>query len=179
MFSFVRGAANFDPSTATDRYRDIAVDAQYQYITDPHTFTAQATYINERQSYNASYAAVKETGAGIGAGPTPENPSDTLKTFKLKGTYYRDRKYGGTLAYFSTTGSADGGLYGTDAGGNARMPDSKGYIIELDYLPTQNIRLMLQYTGYNKYAGASDNYDGAGRSASDNNTLYILAWLSY
>jgi hypothetical protein len=174
-----RYPSNFDTSTATDRYRDIAVDAQYQYITDPHTFTAQATYINERQSYNASYAAVQETGAGIGAGPTPENLTNTLKTFKLKGTYYLDRKYGGTLAHFYTTGSADGGLYGTDADGNARTPNSNGYIIELDYLPTQNVRLMLQYTAYNKFDGAKTNYDGSGRNARDNNTLFFNVWVAY
>ena len=174
-----RYPSNFDTSTATDRYRDIAVDAQYQYITDPHTFTAQATYIEEKQSYNASYAAVQDTGAGIGAGPTPENPSDSLKTFKVKGTYYYDRKYGGTLAYFSTTGSADAGLYGTDADGNARNPDSNGYIIELDYLPIQNLRLMLQYTGYNKFDGAKNNYDGNGRNAGDNNTLFFNIWVAF
>jgi hypothetical protein len=174
-----RYPSNFDTSTATDRYRDIAVDAQYQYITDPHTFTAQATYINEKQSYNASYAAVQETGAGIGAGPMPENPTDTLKTFKLKGTYYHDRKYGGTLGYFSTTGSADAGLYGTDAEGNARTPNSSGYIAELDYLPTQHVRLMLQYTGYAKFDGAKTNYDGNGRNASDNNTLFFNVWVAF
>src|SRR6202162_1301782 len=155
-----RYPSNFDTSTATDRYRDIAVDAQYQYITDPHTFTAQATYIDERQSYNASYAAMQETGEGIGAGPTPENPTDTLRTFKAKATYYHDRKYGGSLGYFSTMGTADAGLYGTDADGNARKPDNRGYIIELDYLPIQNVRLMFQYTAYNKFNGASINYDG-------------------
>ncbi len=174
-----RYPSNFDTSTATDRYRDIAVDAQYQYITDPHTFTAQVTYIDERQSYNASNAAVQETGAGIGAGPAPENLNDTLRTFKLKGTYYHDRKYGGTLAYFSTTGSTDGGLYGTDADGNARPPDSKGYIIELDYLPIQNVRLMLQYTGYTKFDGAKDNYDGNGRNAGDNNTAFFNVWVAF
>jgi hypothetical protein len=174
-----RYPSNLDTSTATDRYRDVAVDAQYQYITDPHTFTAQATYIDEKQSYNASYPAVQETGAGIGAGPTPDNPTDTLKTFKLKGTYYFDRKYGGTLAYFSTTGSADAGLYGTDADGNARTPNSNGYIIELDYLPIQNVRLMLQYTAYNKFDGAKNNYDGSGRNASDNNTLFLNLWVAF
>jgi len=174
-----RYPSNLDTSTATDRYRDVAVDAQYQYITDPHTFTAQATYIDERQSYNASYAAVQETGAGIGAGPTPDNPTDTLKTFKLKGTYYFDRKYGGTLAYFSTTGSADAGLYGSDADGNARTPNSNGYILELDYLPIQNVRLMLQYTAYNKFDGAKNNYDGNGRNANDNNTLFLNLWVAF
>jgi len=174
-----RYPSNFDTSTATDRYRDIAVDAQYQYITDPHTFTAQATYIDEKQSYNASYAAVQETGAGIGAGPTPDNPTDSLKTFKVKGTYYYDRKYGGTLAYFSTTGSADAGLYGADADGNARSPNSNGYIMELDYLPIQNLRLMLQYTAYNKFNGSKNNYDGNGRNASDNNTLFFNVWVAF
>jgi hypothetical protein len=116
---------------------------------------------------------------GIGAGPTPDNPNDTLKTFKIKGTYYHDRKYGGTLAYFSTTGSADAGLYGTNAAGNANTPNSAGYIAELDYLPIQNVRLMLQYTGYNKFDGAKSNYDGNGRNASDNNTLFFNIWVAF
>jgi hypothetical protein len=174
-----RYPSNFDTSTPTDRFRDIAVDAQYQYITDPHTFTTQATYIHEKQSYNASFPVTEDTGAGIGAGPTPANPTDTLRTFKAKATYYHDRKYGGSLGYFSTTGTADAGLYGTDADGNARKPDSTGYIIELDYLPIQNVRLMLQYTGYNKFNGASTNYDGNGRNARDNNTLFFNLWAAF
>jgi hypothetical protein len=174
-----RYPSNFDTSTPTDRFRDIAVDAQYQYITDPHTFTAQATFIHEKQSYNASFPVTLETGAGIGAGPTPANPTDTLRTFKAKATYYHDRKYGGSLGYFSTTGTADSGLYGADADGNARKPDNSGYIIELDYLPIQNIRLMLQYTGYNKFNGSSTNYDGNGRNARDNNTLFFNVWAAF
>jgi hypothetical protein len=174
-----RYPSNFDTSTPTDRFRDVAVDAQYQYITDPHSFTAQATYIRERQSYNASFPVTAETGAGIGAGPTPANATDTLRTFKAKATYYRDRKYGGTLAYFSTTGSSDSGLYGTDSDGNALRPDSNGYIFELDYLPIQNVRLMLQYTAYNKFNGAATNYDGNGRNARDNNTLFFNIWAAF
>jgi hypothetical protein len=174
-----RYPSNLDTSTPTDRFRDIAVDAQYQYITDPHTFTAQVTYIDEKQSYNASFPATAETGAGIGAGPTPANPTDKLHTFKAKATYYRDRKYGGTLAFFSTAGSADSGLYGTDSNGNAIKPDSRGYIAELDYLPIQNVRLMLQYTAYNKFNGASTNYDGNGRNARDNNTLFFNVWAAF
>lgn len=174
-----RFPSNLDQSTPTDRFRDIAVDAQYQYITDPHTFTAQATFINERQSYGASFPVTQETGSGIGAGPTPANPTDALRTFKAKATYYHDRKYGGTIAYFSTTGSADQGLYGADEGGNARRPDSSGYIFELDYLPIQYVRLMLQYTLYTKFNGASTNYDGTGRNARDNNTLFLNVWVAF
>jgi len=32
---------------------------------------------------------------------------------------------------------------------------------------------------YAKLNGASSNYDGSGRSAANNNTLYLLAWLMY
>ena len=174
-----RYPSNLDTSTATDRFRDVAVDAQYQYISDPNVFTAQATYIHERQSYDASYPATLETGEGIGAGPTPANATDTLRTFRAKATYYRDRKYGATLGYFSTTGSVDGGLYGSDADGNARRPDSSGYIVEADYVPIQYVRLMLQYTGYRKFNGASSNYDGAGRNARDNNTLFFNVWVVF
>ena len=87
--------------------------------------------------------------------------------------------YGGTLAYFQTTGSADAGLYGTDSNGNALSPNSNGFIAELDYLPIQNIRLLLQYTGYGKFNGARNNYDGTGRSAKDNDALYFDIWLAF
>jgi hypothetical protein len=174
-----RYPSNFDPSTPTDHFRDIAVDAQYQYITDPQVFTMQLTYIDERQSYKASYPTTLATGAGIGAGPTPANPNDKLHTFKAKATYYLDRKYGATLGYFTTAGDADSGLYGTDADGSAIKPDNNGYIIELDYLPVQYVRLMLQYTGYGKFNGRSTNYDGNGRNARDNNTLFFNIWAAF
>ncbi len=170
---------NLNTNTPTDRFRDVAVDAQYQYITDVHTVTAQATYIWENQSYNASYPITQETGAGYGAGPTPSNPTDSLRTFRIKGSYYYERKYGATLGYFQTTGSADEGLYGTTASGDPNTPNSNGYVVELDYLPLQNVRLLLQYTGYGKFNGARNNYDGTGRNASDNNTLFFDVWVAF
>ncbi|WP_211255037.1 hypothetical protein [Nevskia soli] len=166
--------------TPTDKYTDLALDSQYQYITNPHTFTAQATLIRERQDYRASFPAT-QGGNPIGAGPTPLNAVDHLLTLKLKGTYYYLRKYGGTLAYFTTTGDADAGLYGPASvgGSNNSSPNSRGYIVELNYVPIQYVRLMLQYTGYSKFNGASSNYDGAGRNASDNNTLFLNVWAAY
>ncbi|MBL6751245.1 MAG: cytochrome C [Nevskia sp.] len=166
--------------TPTDQYTDFAFDAQYQYITNPHTITAQVTWISEKQDYRASYPATLG-GGPIGGGPTPMNAVDHLRTLKLKETYYYQRKYGGTLAYFSTTGDADAGLYGPGSvGGSANSsPNSNGYIVELNYVPIQYIRLMLQYTGYNKFNGSGRNYDGAGRNASNNNTLFLNIWAAY
>jgi len=41
------------------------------------------------------------------------------------------------------------------------------------------VRLMLQYTGYTKFDGASTNFDGNGRNARDNNTLFFNAWVAF
>ncbi len=160
---------NLDPTTPTDRFTDGALDAQYQYITDPHTFTAQAAYIHEKQDLNATFAA------GGSA-----NASNTLDTFRAKGTYYYERKYGATAQYFQTKGGADATLYATvDAAGNPIFPEQEGYILQLDYLPIQNVRLMLQYTGFLKYNGLTSNYDGLGRNPRDNNQIFLNAWFAF
>lgn len=156
---------NTVPTGPTDRFTDDGVDAQYQYITLPHVFTTQVTYIHEKQAFDAS------------------NPgtTDILKTWKAKATYYYQRKYGATIQYFTTSGTADPNLYQPRpvSGFFNNSPNSRGFIYELDYLPIQNVRLMLQYTAYNKFNGGHDNYDGFGRNASDNNLLFFNVWVAY
>lgn len=152
-----------DISSPVNKFTDTALDAQYQYITDPHVFTAQATWIHEKQHWNDNAL-------------TGTNSSDTLNTLKGKLTYYYQRKYGATLGAFSTTGSRDTELYADSPIGS---PNTSGYIAELNYLPTQNIRLMLQYTGFWKYWGSSSNIDGNGRHASDNNSLFLNLWFAF
>jgi hypothetical protein len=58
-------------------------------------------------------------------------------------------------------------------------PDTRGWVAEADYLPWLNVKLQVQYTAYSKFNGGGNNYDGFGRNASNNNTLYILGWLAY
>ena len=79
------------------------------------------------------------------------------------------------------SGTADTLLYpaGAVSGSLTGSPDSHGLIAEADVMPWQNFRLQFQYVAYGKFNGGSTNYDGAGRRAADNNTLYILAWLLY
>jgi len=167
---------NTIPTSPTDRFSDYGVDAQYQYLTLSHAFTTQLSLIHEKQSWNASFPS-----GGIGAGPTPANPTDRLNTFKAKASYYYQRKYGATLAYFSTTGNTDTGLYGSvPVTGSANgSPNSRAIILELDYLPIPQVKLSVQYTWFLEFNGARFNYDGSGRNASDNNTLYMLAWLVF
>jgi hypothetical protein len=72
-------------------------------------------------------------------------------------------------------------LYAPEAvnGSNAGVPDSTGLRAQFDYLPWENTQLSLQYFAYNKFNGASNNYDGFGRSASDNNMLYLQFWFAF
>lgn len=156
--------------SATDEYKDIAVDAQYQFIGENHLATVLATYIHENQKLNAS--VFDQFSA---------NASDTLKTFKLTGEYSYQRHIGGSLGYFRTSGSADTVLYAAApvTGSASSSPNTSGFIAEVNYLPWLNLKLQLQYVGYQKFNGLKTNYDGTGRSASDNNTLYGLVWLNF
>lgn len=115
--------------------------------------------------------------------------ADRLDTFRLNGHYYYKSRLGllgGSVGFFATTGSADEVLYapGDLSGSRTGSPDSNGFILELNYLPGAPPKFLapkfsLQYVIYNKFNGAHSNYDGSGRNASDNNTLYFLALLMF
>lgn len=171
-----------------DRYTDTALDLQYQFIGEDHFFTVLSTYIHEKQQLGASFADA-----------IAQNPSNTLKSFKLTGEYSYRRMIGGSLGLFDITGTSDTGLYPATTraiaatstaaaapgvpipvgGSIISSPDSRGYVAELNYLPWLNTKLQLQYTAYEKFNGLKQNYDGAGRNASDNNTLYLLGWVLF
>jgi hypothetical protein len=50
---------------------------------------------------------------------------------------------------------------------------------EIFYTPWHNVKVGLSYTAYLDFNGASENYDGAGRNAADNNTVYAYTWLAF
>ena len=153
-----------------DRYTDTAADLQYQFIGEDHLFSFLTTYINERQSLDAS---VLDGFAGSSSG--------SLNTFKAVGEYSYQRSIGGSLGFFNISGSTDPLLYpeAPVVGSLNGNPGSRGYIAEINYLPWLNTKLQLQYIRYAKFNGASTDYDGSGRNASANNTLYLLAWINF
>ncbi len=160
-------------SGPTDKFTDIAFDAQYQYIGSKHLFSVAATWIHEKQEWDASFPM----------GNTA-NPSDNLNTFRINANYYYRSScgtLGGTLGYFSTSGDKDSLLYssGQLTGSQTGSPESDGFILEAIYLLKEQYKFSLQYTIYNRFNGSGSNYDGFGRNASDNNTLYLLAWLMF
>jgi len=160
-------------SGQTDRFIDTAFDAQYQYISGKHIFSLQSTWIHENQIWNASFPLGNTS-----------NRSDFLNTFRGNANYYYKSSIGtigGILGYFTTTGSTDPVLYAPQetTGSQTGSPNSNGFILEAVYMPWDKWKFALQYTIYNKFNGAHTNYDGFGRNASDNNTLYALVWIAF
>lgn len=166
-------------SGPTSTYLDVAGDMQFQHVGERNIYTLAATYIHENMHAMPAGAA---------------NPSDNLAVTKLWASYYYRRRYGGIIAWFGTNGSRDSGLYGfgcsagqTDSSCAAHAltssatssPDSNGEIIEADYLPWLNVKLSAQYVIFNKFMGGGSNYDGYGRSASDNNVLQLMLWYAF
>jgi len=162
-----------------DRYTDYGFDATYQYTGPTRSiFAANASLIHERQDLQATLA---------GGGADRANQNLDFQSVDL--SYAYDRTWVATVNEFTTSGSTDATLYapGELSGFNNGSPDSAGYKLQLEYVPFGklnsplrpwlNLRLGLQYTGYSKFNGGSSNYDGAGRSASDNNTLFAFFWV--
>jgi len=45
--------------------------------------------------------------------------------------------------------------------------------------PWANARVGLQYTGYLRFNGGTANYDGFGRSAGQNDSLFLFLWMAF
>jgi len=159
----------------TDHKTDIGFDTQYQFLTDQHSISAQASWITENQNLTSSQAQGLTT-----------NSNNHLRSLNFKTTYYYDQTYGATLGYFRIDGSGDALVY---ASNRTFSPNTTGWIAELDYIPFNhggpdiwpwlNMKIGLQYIAYVKYNGAYSNYDSSGRKASDNNTLFLFDWITF
>lgn len=161
---------------ATDDYRDIGLDASYQFLGNrSNIFTLNADYIHEHQNLYASYL----DGAAAQA-------NHALNSMQIDGSYFFHQSYGVTLGWFDNHSTGDRLMYtmSPDSGSRTGKPDSVGTTMEFDWTPFgredswlapfMNLRVGLQYVAYSKFNGSSIDYDGYGRNASDNNTLYLV-----
>jgi hypothetical protein len=182
-----------DPAS-THRFTDLAVDAQYQYLLDPHAVTTQFVYTRNRHRYPAALADqpaafFDATGAATLAN---SNAADTNHVLRAKVSYVYQARYGGAVGLFNLTGAANtanqtagfdatGTLVKTDgtASNLSGSPATRGFTLEAFWMPIQYLRIGAQYTAYTRFNGASSNYDGFGRNAHDNNTLFLYTWLAY
>jgi len=80
----------------------------------------------------------------------------------------------------TSTDPNETGIASTRVTGNlSGNPGMWGMTYEVFWTPIQYVRVGAQYTAYNKFNGASTNYDGFGRNAKDNNTLFGYVWFAY
>lgn len=147
-----------------DSFLDAGLDAQYQYIDDTDQASITSRWIHEDQKLRASFLA------GLA-----DAQNNSVDTFDIVGSWFLRRTVGGSIGFFNTSSSTDTTYFGTNTGnGNSRW-----LTLEADYLPWLNVKLGLKYTAYLKFDGATDNYDGSGRNASDNNMLYGYIWTAF
>ena len=152
-----------------DGYTDYAFDFQYdrtipQFGGDVVSF--RGTYIRENSSLVATFN-------GGGASFSQHH----LNTLQANAEYHFGHKLAGTIGYFNVDGTPDPLLFPEEAvSGSANGdPRSNGYIANVSWWPVQNIGLTFQYTGYTRFNGSRLNYDGSGRDASSNNTIFLVA----
>ncbi len=175
--------------SASGKYTDVGFDAQYQHITDTHSVSAQATYIQEKVEWGAR-----------SVGRSHDASSGSLSTLRSKLTYDYARKYGVTIFHFKTNGSTDN-LYwafnenqavitGACNQTNSMLaycsatgtPKTSGIGFELYYAPVPKIHIALQQTFYRNFLGGPsfiDNSSGNSRAASDNNLTYLYVTYSH
>jgi hypothetical protein len=150
-----------------DDYTDWALDTQIdRTLFRKDVLSFRATYIRENSDLLASLAA----GAAA-------QGSHHLNTFLANAEYHFGNRYSGTFGWFDTDGTVDPLLYPPSAvSGSANGdPRGTGYIANVSFWPWQNLQLAAQYTGYTRFNGGTNNYDGSGRNASANNTIYLDA----
>ena len=150
-----------------NEYTDWAVDTQIdRTVFRKDVLSFRATYIRENSDLSANLAAAMPT-ASVGA--------HHLNTVLTNAEYHFANRYTATFGWFETAGTIDPKLYPPNpVGGSANGdPRSAGYIANISYWPWQNLQLAAQYTGYTRFNGGTTNYDGSGRNASANNTIYL------
>lgn len=165
-----------DSSEGKDYIVDIGLDSQYQYSSGANDVTLLLNWIHEVDNWDASFPLGNTSSS-----------RDTLWNFSVTISYLFDKTYGLDFQYFQVSGSQDSLLYGDSRTGS---PLSDGWVIQLNYLPFNKgggpafwpmsaLKLSLQYWIYNRFDGSRSNYDGTGRNADDNNTLYLQAWIAF
>ena len=158
----------------TDSFTDIGIDTQYQYLGDPHTVTARVAWTHENHNTSASQTL------GLAS-----NSNNQLRFLNASLSYIYDKTWSFTGGRMSIGGTPDAALYGTFTG----SPNSANWITEIAYLPFMrggpsfwpwlNARIGLQYIRWDKFDGATTNFNGAGRNAHANNTIFGYVWIAF
>jgi hypothetical protein len=170
-----------DGSQGRNRYTDYELDGGYQFLGDgTYIVTSDANFVHETQSLNAAF----NTGGASQSG-------NALNQVNANTSFFYQNTYGLTAGWQYTWGNADPLLYAPApvSGSRNGKPDSNAFVIEGDWIPFgkddswgrpfANLKIGLQYVAYTMFNGGTRNYDGFGRNASGNNTLFLYAWTAF
>lgn len=162
-------------------YTDYAIDGGYQFLGDnTNVVTADAILAHED--------AVLHGSTALGNSSQKSSP---LNQVRLSLSYFYEETYGINFGWQDTWGKANPLLYppAPVTGSANGKPNSNAFIIEADWIPWgkagswgapfANLKIGLQYTIYTSFNGGTRDYDGFGRNASDNNTLFLYAWTEF
>lgn len=166
--------------TPTDKYSDIGIDAAYERpVRDGDILTINGSLTHESNRLNSAFINGEA-----------DYISHSLNSTTFNASYYFKNTYGLNFGWFNVSGGRDPSFYAPepDFGSANGSPSSRGEVLQADWTPFgkpdswkqpwANMRLGVQYTHYDQLNGASSNYDGFGRNASDNDTLFLFVWLA-
>jgi len=155
---------------ASDQFVDAAADAQYEVPLAGGAFAAHASWIHETQNLDATYT----TGGAA-------NPANTVRSLNLNATWTSKPRVDLSAGMLAITGDQDSVLYAPApvTGSRTGSPESTGFLGEVAWRPWLNTRFAVRYMIWSRFNGAGSDYDGFGRSAGDNNTLYVYCWLAF
>lgn len=182
--------ASFNPRTSDrtasgefghDSYIDFSIDGGYQFLGDQTNIAAiYGIFTHEDQDLRGSFATNRAAGS-----------RHRLNLVHANVSYFYQQSYGLTVGISNVSGNSDPVLYApAPISGSANgKPNSNAFIVEADWIPFgkdgswgapfANLKLGAQYTAYTQFNGGGKNYDGFGRSASGNNSIYLFSWLAW
>jgi len=168
-----------------DSYTDYSLDAGYQFLGERDVISIYGIYVLERQSLAGTINAANiANGTSFGNGYT-------LSHGRISASYWYQNTYGFSAAWQKTWGNANTSVFSPNpvTGSANGKPDTDAFLLEADWVPFgkgdswgapfANLKLGLQYVMYTKFNGGTSNYDGSGRNAAANNTIYAFAWLAF
>jgi hypothetical protein len=159
------------PTGPTNTFTDYGFDSQYEYLGGGNKVAVRFSYIFENQAWNASFP--------LGGSSTPNG---NIQSLNLNGTYTLQDRWIFSAGYFANNGSNNAALYAVTSPSGSQLtasPNTTGYTLELDRTITQNLKLTMQYNGFFKFNGLTQNIDGMGRTPGDNNTLWLSLFMAF
>ncbi len=153
-----------------DHFTDTAADFQYERRLGINSLSVHGAYVHQSASLGGLLAAGEASQL-----------ANTLSNLQANAIYHFGDRYSLGAGFFRDYGSRDPVLYapGPVTGSASGSPDSGGYLLQAGFWPAQNVELSILYQGFTTFNGASQNYDGAGRNAGQNNTVYTNLWLMF